>query len=256
MKKYTIYPLALCEPMPEAAAAFYYKDYKGAPVMFIYGCFCLEDNETGDLVMVDTGLASQEDITKYNYPFRRIDGAPNLKSVMDAKGLEPQKVKHIFFTHLHQDHCFNLELFPNAVMYVQKIELQHAVTPNPIEAKSYQKFKLPGLPAWAKAWGQIQTIEGDKKGLVDGIEVMFTPGHTPGSMSVIADTETGKYIMYGDLFYTVEQYEEGRMNGNFTSLDEWYHSRDKVLNYVKENNAQILMVHNPDTYMVDVYGSR
>ena len=60
MKKYTIYPLALCEPMPEAAAAFYYKDYKGAPVMFIYGCFCLEDNETRAENKTGTSLCSRE----------------------------------------------------------------------------------------------------------------------------------------------------------------------------------------------------
>ena len=256
MTTYTIYPLALCEPRPEAAVAFYYKDYKGEPVMFIYGCFCLKDNKTGDLIMVDTGLASQEDIAKYNYPFRKMEGAPNLKDVMAARGLDPLKVKYVFFTHLHQDHCFNLELFPNAVMYVQKIELQHAATPTPIESKSYQKFNLPGLPAWARAWGQIQTVEGDKKGLVDGIELLFTPGHTPGSMSVVADTEDGKYIMCGDLFYTVEQYEKGRMNGNFTSLEDWYHSREKVMEYKAEHDAKILMVHNPDTYQKETYGDK
>ena len=256
MGKYTIYPLALSEPEPEAAAAFYYKDYKGAPVEFIYGCFCLKDNETGDLIMVDTGLASQENIEKYNYPFRKMEGAPSLKSVMDVRGLDPQRVKYVFFTHLHQDHCFNLELFPNAVMYVQKTELQHAVTPNPIEAKSYQKFNLPGLPAWARAWGQILTVEGDRKGLADGIELLFTPGHTPGSMSVVADTEDGKYIMCGDLFYTVEQYEKGRMNGNFTSLEDWYRSRDRVMEYVEEYGAKILMVHNPDTYRAESYGGK
>lgn len=256
MATYTIYPLALSKPTPEAAAAFYYKDYAGAPVMFTYGCFCLKNNETNELIMVDTGLASQEDIAKYNYPFRKMEGAPNLKTVMAERGLDPNAVKYVFFTHLHQDHCFNLELFPNAVMYVQKEELQHAVTPNPIEAKSYQKFNLPGLPAWARAWGQIQIVEGDKKGLVDGIELLFTPGHTPGSMSVVADTEDGKYIMVGDLFYTEEQYQKGRMNGNFTSLEDWYASREKVLEYMKDTGARLLMVHNPDSYTRTTYGEK
>lgn len=254
MTTYTIYPLALCKPMTVASAAFYYKDYQGEPAPFIYGCFCLKNNKNDDLIMVDTGLASQEAIKKYNYPFRKMEGAPTLKNVMDAKHLDPSKVKYIFFTHLHQDHCFNLELFPNAVMYVQKKELQHAVTPTPIESKSYQKFNLPGLPAWARAWGQLQTVEGDVKGLVDGIEILFTPGHTPGSMSIVADTTEGKYVMCGDLFYTEEQYKKGRMNGNFTSLDEWYQSRDKVMAYMKDNDAKVLMVHNPDTYKRESYG--
>lgn len=57
-----------------------------------YGCMCLRCNETGELMMVDTGLASQEDMEKYNYPFRRMKGSPNLKSVMEEKGLDPKKV--------------------------------------------------------------------------------------------------------------------------------------------------------------------
>lgn len=254
MTTYTIFPLALSEPTREAAAAFYYKRYAGEPVLFTYGCFCLKNNETGDLVMVDTGLAKQEDIEKYNYPFRKMKGAPTLESVMKSKGLDPLKVKYVFFTHLHQDHCFNLELFPNAQMFVQKMELQHAVTPNPVEAKSYQKFNLPGLPAWARAWGQIQTLEGDVADLVDGLEILFTPGHTPGSQSVAVDTKAGKYLLCGDLIYTQEQYDTEHMNGNFTSLEDWYHSVAKVKKYMKEHHATLLMTHAPASYEAETYG--
>lgn len=254
MTTYTIYPLALSKPIEEPAAAFYYKRYKGEPVFFAYGCFCLKNNETEELVMIDTGLASQEDIEKYNYPFRKMEGAPKLGDLMASKGLDPLKVKYVFFTHLHQDHCFNLELFPNATMYVQKKELMHAVSPNPIEYKSYQKFNLPGLPAWARAWGQIQTIEGDVDDLVDGLEVLFTPGHTPGSQSVVVDTKEGKYVCCGDLFYTQEQLDKELMNGNFTGLEDWYASIAKIKRYMREHNAKPLAVHSPDSYKEDTIG--
>lgn len=203
--------------------------------------------------MVDTGLASQEDIAKYDYPFRRMEGAPNLKDVLADKGIDPSQVKTIIFTHLHQDHCFNLELFPNASMYVQKVELQHAATPTKVEAKSYQKYDRPGLPAWARAFGRLITIEGDRK-LMDGIEILFTPGHTPGSQTVVVDTEKGKYLLVGDNFYTMEQFTECRMNGNFTDLEGWYTSRDKVIRYMEEHGGQILCVHNPDIYSEEYYG--
>lgn len=252
MATYKIIPLALSRPFQIEPAAFYYKAYKGEPVSIIYGCFALRNDDTGEVIMVDTGLASQEDIERYNYPFRRMEGAPNLKDVLASKGINPAEVRTIIFTHLHQDHCFNLELFPKASMYVQKIELQHAVTPTKVEAKSYQKFDLPGLPAWARAFGRLITIEGDRK-LLDGIEVLFTPGHTPGSQTVAVDTRGGKYLLVGDNFYTIEQFTDNRMNGNFTDLEGWYSSRDKVIDYIKEYGGQILCVHNPETYLKEYY---
>lgn len=253
MATYKIYPLALSEPFAIEAAAFYYKQYKGTADGMIYGCFALEDNETGEIIMVDTGLASQEDIVKYDYPFRRMEGAPSLKSVLDQHGFDPLKVKTIIMTHLHQDHCFNLELFPNATIYVQKKELQHAATPTAIEAKSYQKYDRPGLPAWARAFGRIVTIDGDKK-LLPGIKCLLTPGHTPGSQTVVVDTKQGHYLLVGDNFYTMEQYTKCRMVGNYTDLEGWYESHEIVRSYIEENGGEILCVHNADTYTKEYYG--
>ena len=74
MATYKIIPLALSKPFLSEPAALYYKAYKGELMGMIYGCFALKNNETGEVIMVDTGLASQEDIAKYDYPFRRMEG--------------------------------------------------------------------------------------------------------------------------------------------------------------------------------------
>ena len=85
-------------------------------------------------------------------------------------------------------------------------------------------------------------------------EVLHIPGHTPGSQTVVVDTEKGKYLLVGDNFYTMEQFTECRMNGNFTDLEGWYTSRDKVIRYMEEHGGQILCVHNPDIYSEEYYG--
>lgn len=253
MKTYKIIPLALSEPIPIEPAAFYYKAYKGEKQNIRYGCFALQDNETGEVIMVDTGLASQEDIEKYDYPFRRMKGAPSLKEVLDGKGIDPSQVKTVIFTHLHQDHCFNLELFPNAQMYVQKAELQHAATPTKVEAMSYQKYDKPGLPAWARVFGRIVTIEGDRK-LQEGISVILTPGHTPGSQTVVVNTEKGLFYLTGDNYYFPAQFESGRMVGNFTDLEGWYVSRQRIIDELEKTGGQILCVHDPDSYIQEYFG--
>lgn len=253
MNTYRIIPLALSDVFEVPCASFYYKAYVGDPVTLRYGCFCLRCNETGELMMVDTGLASQEDMEKYNYPFRRLKNAPTLKSVMAEKGLDPGKVTTVMFTHLHQDHCFNLELFTNAKFYVQKKELAHAATPTPVEYKSYQKYDCVGLPAWARVFGRIVTLEGDRP-IADGIRVMLTPGHTPGSQTVVVNTKKGIYYLTGDNFYYESQLIEGRMNGNFTDLEGWYISRDRILDELKRTGGKMLSVHDPATYEQEYFG--
>jgi glyoxylase-like metal-dependent hydrolase (beta-lactamase superfamily II) len=83
---------------------------------------------------------------------------------------------------------------------------------------------------------------------------LLTPGHTPGSQTVVVSTSEGPYLLVGDNFYTEKQYTDCIMNGNFTDLEGWYSSRDKVQNYIEENGGKILCVHNPNAYGQEFFG--
>lgn len=253
---YRIIPLNLGEYKIYASAAY----YKAAPtepdVDFVYSCFALEDCETGEVIMADAGLVPQEDIEKYKtvfHPSSVVPGAPSLKQVLEEKGIDPLKVKKVILTHLHMDHCYNVDLFPNAKVYIQKAELQHAVTPTPAERSSYQVANLPGLPCWMKAWGRIEVVDGDEE-IAEGISVWLAPGHTPGSQLILVETKEGPYVIVGDTYYNVAQFESGRMNGNFTNLEEWYMVRKRLMGYCKETGAKILCNHDPSAVHVEFYG--
>jgi N-acyl homoserine lactone hydrolase len=41
----------------------------------------------------------------------------------------------VIFTHLHWDHCSNVNLFPNARFTVQDKELRYAVSPIPLSTR-------------------------------------------------------------------------------------------------------------------------
>ena len=43
---------------------------------------------------------------------------------------------------------------------------------------------------------KIETVDGDVN-IVDGIDVLLTPGHTIGTQSVVVNTSKGKAIIYG-----------------------------------------------------------
>jgi glyoxylase-like metal-dependent hydrolase (beta-lactamase superfamily II) len=102
-------------------------------------------------------------------------------------GWKPQDIDIVIHTHLHNDHCENDSLCSNAEFYVQKAELDFCMNPHPIDHRYYPDV-LDGV--------NLKVIEGDTE-IVDGIGVIFTPGHTPGGQSVVIRTSEGKAIITG-----------------------------------------------------------
>ena len=86
--------------------------------------------------------------------------------------------------------------FTNAKFIVQKAELEVAMNPHPVMKTRYFPKEFYQDINW-------EVIEGDKK-IVDGVEVLFTPGHSPGCQSVAVDTpKAGRAIITG--FCCLEQ---------------------------------------------------
>ena len=257
MATYKIMPLNLGVYDIYASAAYYKTTPADPDLQFVYSAFALENNETGEIVMVDAGGVPEDEYEQYKsifHPSSLVPGAPSLRQALAARNIDPTKVKTLILTHLHQDHCYGVDVFPNAKVYIQKKELQHAVTPTPCERSSYQVAPLPGLPCWMKAWGRIECIDGDME-ICDGVNVWLTPGHTPGSQMVFVETEKGQYVIVGDTYYNVPQYETGRMNGNFTNLEEWYQVRLRLKDHIKKYGTKILCNHDPAAVVdIDYYG--
>jgi N-acyl homoserine lactone hydrolase len=136
-------------------------------------------------ILVDTGI---EDFMAPPDLEERI-GFPVLhfEDALESIGWTPEDVDIIIHTHLHNDHCENDGLCTNAKVYVQKAELDFFHDPHPIDHRYYPDV-LEGV--------NLVTVEGDAT-IMDGITVLFTPGHTPGGQSVVVETSRGKAIITG-----------------------------------------------------------
>lgn len=116
-----------------------------------------------EAAVVDTGVEGSE---------------PEIASALDAAGLDWTDVRHLILTHAHPDHIGSVE----AVM-------QSAGTATPYAGAA----DIPEIPAPREV---TALDDGDD---VFGMQVISTPGHTPGHISIF-DPE-GSVLVAGDALF-------------------------------------------------------
>ena len=112
----------------------------------------------------------------------------SLDEALERVDLKPQDISLVVLTHLMYDHCANAKLLPNARFVVQKKELEYAESPHPLFAGAYQSQLFEGL--------NFEVIEGDHQ-LMPGIDIIHSPGHSPGCQSVAVKTSAGTAVITG-----------------------------------------------------------
>ena len=146
---------------------------------------------------------------------RRPDQEP--ANALRAAGVDPKDVELVILTHLHWDHAGNCDLFPDAKIVVQQSELRYAISPGRFFRRSFLSPESGwGVPPYLQP--NIETVDGEVE-LAPGLRVVPSPGHTPGSHSVIADTEHGRFCIAGDAISLYENIERDIPPGFHVDVD-------------------------------------
>ena len=56
--------------------------------------------------------------------------------------------------------------------------------------------------------GRVLLVDGDVEGVIPGVDVYLTPGHTAGTMTVCLDTTKGRVCYSSDAVYTYRNIDE------------------------------------------------
>ena len=233
---------------PYDKSGLVYRYPAGESYIMPNGFFAVK-TESGDTVMIDTGMPDPEVIDEMGYA-HMAEGTRTFEQIMQDEGIDPLAVRTVIVTHLHWDHSWNLDKFPNAAIYVQRKEIYHAVTPYKPERTSFGFVKGKTNPPWLKAIDRVVPVDGDEE-ILPGIRVLLTPGHTHGGQSVLVDTEEGTYAMVGDFYLIPESYERELPPALHVTTRGFYEGLKKLK---KANLAGILGTHDVKTYERKIWG--
>jgi len=154
-----------------------------------------------------------------------------LASQLDELGVKTDDIKAMGVSHTHPDHIGNVEMFPQAVLYVQKAEY------NWPGADNKPRFR-PEHP--------VTLLEGDKDVFGDGsVVILSTPGHTPGHQSLqVKLPKTGEIVLSGDAVHFKSNWENRGVPVNNFSKEQTLASMERISGVLTKDKAQLWINHD------------
>ena len=211
---------------------------------------------------MDTGPPDLERSLKY-HPYSKSDPRKpeqEMEAQLAKCGVKPEEIDIVILTHLHWDHVGEVMKFPNAQFIVSQVELRFALDPIPALYVAYEALQIGMEPLFLKVMERIKTVEMQEKEIMEGIKVIPLPGHTPGSIGVVVETEKGPYVIcgdavpkYGNLEGAPKEHLPYLMSGIYTDMQAMWKSFERVDEIVDHDLSKVIAGHDPLVFQKERY---
>lgn len=226
---------------------------------------CLVIDVGNARIAVDTCIGNDKD--RNNEGWHRLQG-PFLDDLA-AAGYPPDGITHVVCTHLHVDHVgWNTRLvdgrwqptFGNARYLFVRSELEHwRDAPSLFEGEDvFGDSVAPVVDA-----GLADLVAPDHR-VTDEVRLQPTPGHTPGHVSVVVESEGERAIITGDMAHSPIQIADPDLSSSFDTdpdaarrtrravFPDWADGRTLVIGTHFGSPTAATMVPDGDGYRLEV----
>ncbi len=209
-------------------------------------------------ILVDTGCGNHKQ-RPGDPPFHNLN-TPFLQRLADL-GVAPEDVDLVFCTHLHVDHVgWNTTLenggwvptFPKATYVFTQTDLDFAKQNSPsdkagVPPQYYQDSIAPVI-----ASGQARVLAAESE-LASGLDIVFTPGHSPGHAMLRAQSKGQTALFVGDVVQHPLQVYRPDWNSNYCAQpDAAVATRHRVLGECAERDCLMFAAHFAGPYGVHI----
>jgi N-acyl homoserine lactone hydrolase len=167
-----------------------------------------------------------------------------LTDQLAAVGLKTADIPYVAISHTHGDHIGNVRLFPNSTVLMQRAEYAWISSPdgpndNVNQLKALAR-KLLGTPK------HLRLLDGDTDVFGDGsVTLVSTPGHTPGSQSLLVHLRnSGFIILSGDVVHLEENFEKDTVPSLNTDKVASIASMERIRRMIVTYKAKFFINHD------------
>lgn len=136
---------------------------------------------------------------------RFMDSAGKLEEALTEKGIEPDQITHVIFTHAHPDHLwgtindFDEVAFSSASFHISETEWNFWMADDVVTKLDEQRkvFAVGAQRNLKAIKDRIQTFKPGAE-LLNGLNAIDTAGHTPGHVSFEVGDDKNRVAILGD----------------------------------------------------------
>jgi N-acyl homoserine lactone hydrolase len=203
---------------------------EGKPIDYVSNCYLIKHAQ--GYLLWETGVGDElAAIPEGRGAFTRWRLARTLASQLQELAIKPSDIKYVAASHTHPDHIGNVELFPQAMLLVQKAE--------------YEWPGQDGKPRF-KPEHPVTKLTGDHDVFGDGSATLLsTPGHTPGHQSILLKlANAGPILITGDAAHFKENWEQRRVPSFNTDKEQTLASMERLAGIQAQQKAQLWIHHD------------
>jgi N-acyl homoserine lactone hydrolase len=156
-------------------------------------------------ILVDTGSHSMERVTGLGFPYE-VTEQMTIDHHLRQHGLKRSDIRHIVHTHAHMDHVGQDWIFPHSTQVsLARQELQFMAS-GIMGPAMYTADDTKHLIDRLHSRGSLRLFDVDgtfEEEVIPGVAVRLSGGHTPGSISVLVETDEGIANICGDIAYNL-----------------------------------------------------
>jgi glyoxylase-like metal-dependent hydrolase (beta-lactamase superfamily II) len=202
------------------------------------GCYAIRSQ--GQTILCDTGMGPG--------PIEFLSGLRGrLLDDMREKGVRPEDVATVFFTHLHGDHVGwtltpdSAPNFPKARHLVPQADWDYFG--GMLETNQQMRQVVP-----LEALGLMDLVSGERA-LTSEVTTYPTPGHTPGHTSLLITSNGERAIITGDLAHHPAQLDRTDWCSSFdTNPAGASATRSEVLDRIEADGLTAAFCHFPEPF--------
>ena len=160
----------------------------------------------GEPILVDTGASDVVDWAGWGMEFEKTPDM-TVEAQLARFGIRPDEVRTVVHTHAHLDHVGQDDLFPmTTTVAMARAELEFMVS-GVMGPGMYTAHDAHHLVDRLHTPGALRFLDVDgtfEEEIAPGVAVRLSGGHTPGSISVLVETDEGIANIAGDIVYHID----------------------------------------------------